>query len=204
MSKGPDLPSKGQAHLPLEHCVRYCPAKRWSLLNCSEKPPFCPTVASVYLEMASETVERAGPPGTLAGGRRRPRPRILDSCGALLEGERGRSHQISFRGSGTWGTCSLRVGLSFSPPSSSSAHCLLYSWALGLSVQHRLAAHPFGAKLVCLKMIHFPENHLCWVVVRSCFTASSIQLCNPWLSTRHKPWLYAGIRCYGAQGSSLP
>ena len=74
-------------------------------LELLRKPPFCPTVASVYLEMASGDSGASWGCLVLLQEEETPRPRSLwAQLWALLEGSReGRSHQIRLlRGSGTW------------------------------------------------------------------------------------------------------
>ena len=207
--KGPDPPPK------VKHICFSTPSQ---ILSCTKmeppelpwKPPFCPAVASVCLEMASGDSGASWGCLVLLQEEETPRPHSLwAQLWALLEGSReSRSHQIRLlRGSGTWGI-----------PAPWGSACRSPLWAAAVLIAScihgplgpQCPAQVYGLILLgpdqCVSQDgSFPwkSSVLGWGEIMP-HSASSIQLCNAWLSTRHKPWLYAGVRCYEPRGSSLP
>lgn len=87
MSERPRLPLQRSSTFASQHCVRYCPAKRCSLLNCSESLPSAPLWPVSIWKWPQETVERAGAAWYSCRRRRRPDPVASEhSCGRCWRG----------------------------------------------------------------------------------------------------------------------
>ena len=85
--KGPEPPPKRSSTFASQHRLRHCPAKRWSLLNCSESLPSALLWLVSIWKWSQGTVKQAGAAWYPCRRRRHPDPVGSEhSCGCCWRG----------------------------------------------------------------------------------------------------------------------